>query len=105
VRAGRVAPALQAHSQIVALCNWRVESTVAHGGEQARADRTRHAETGGSPSQTPSERAPFRGFRPCTPQPVDAQLLCCVPAQDARSTHSCHAASPHTGFDRHWGFR
>ena len=53
MREGRVPPALQAHSQIVALCNLRVESTVAHDGEQARADRTRIAEAGGSPSQTP----------------------------------------------------
>jgi hypothetical protein len=53
VRQGRVPPALQAHSEIVALCNLRVESTAAHDGEQARADRTRHTEASGSPSQTP----------------------------------------------------
>lgn len=46
-------PALRAHSLIVALCNLRAESTVAHDGEQARADRTRHAEAGGSLSRTP----------------------------------------------------
>jgi hypothetical protein len=52
VREGRVPPALQAHSHIVALCNLRSESTVAHDGEQARADRTRLAEAGGSPRRT-----------------------------------------------------
>jgi hypothetical protein len=50
---GRVPPALQAHSVSAALCTIRGESTEAHDGEQARADRTRHAEAGGSPSQTP----------------------------------------------------
>jgi hypothetical protein len=49
---GRVPPALQAHSRIFALCNLRVESTVAHDGEQARTDRTRRAYAGGSPSYT-----------------------------------------------------
>jgi hypothetical protein len=47
-----VPPVLQAHSGIVALCNLRIESTAAHDGEQARADRTRHAEAGGSPNRT-----------------------------------------------------
>ena len=50
---GRVPPVLQAHSAIVAICTLRIESTVAHDGERARADRTRHAEAGGSPSQSP----------------------------------------------------
>ena len=53
MREGRVPPALRARYQIVALCSTRVESTEAHAGEQARADRTRIAEAGGSPSQTP----------------------------------------------------
>ena len=47
---GRAPPALQAHLEIVALCNLRDESTVAHDGEQTRADRTRHAEASGSSS-------------------------------------------------------
>jgi hypothetical protein len=49
---GRVPPVLQAHAEIVASCTLRVESTVAHDGERARTDRTRHAVDGGSPSQT-----------------------------------------------------
>jgi hypothetical protein len=53
VRVGRVPPSLRAHSVIVAWINLRIEPTYAHDGEQARADRTRHAEAGGSPSQTP----------------------------------------------------
>ena len=45
-------PVLQAHSEIAAWCTLRIESTVAHDGERARADRTRHAEAGGSSSHT-----------------------------------------------------
>jgi len=49
VRAGRVPPVLRAHSQIAVVAALRIESTCVHDGEQARADRTRHAVAGGSP--------------------------------------------------------
>jgi hypothetical protein len=48
VRVGRVPPVLRAHSQIAIVTALRIESTYAHNGERARADRTRHAEAGGS---------------------------------------------------------
>jgi hypothetical protein len=53
VRVGRVPPALQAHSEIATLCDFRVESTAARDGEQARADRTCRAGAGGAPSRIP----------------------------------------------------
>jgi hypothetical protein len=49
VRFGRVPRVLHAHSRILALCSFRIESTKARDGERARADS--HAEAGGSPSQ------------------------------------------------------
>jgi len=52
VRLGRVPRVLRAHFRMIGLCNLRNESTQSHDGEQARADRTRHAEAGGSPSPT-----------------------------------------------------
>ena len=58
VREGRVPPVLQAHARIVAFSTLRVESTVAHAGEQARADRTRHTEACGSPSPRLRKRSP-----------------------------------------------
>ena len=66
MREGRVPRVLHAHSQIAAGCTLRMESTCAHDGEQARADRTRHAEAGGSPSCSRCakdlERAALKGF-------------------------------------------
>jgi hypothetical protein len=53
VCAGCVPPVLRAHSPMIAFCNLRIESTCARDGERARADRTRHAVAGGSPSQSP----------------------------------------------------
>jgi hypothetical protein len=53
VRLGRVPRVLRAHSPMIGLCNLRIESTQSHNGEQARADRTHHAEAGGSHSPYP----------------------------------------------------
>ncbi len=61
MREGRVPPVLQAHAEVIAWCILRIESTVAHDGEQTRADRTRYAEAGGSPSQTPWKGAALPG--------------------------------------------
>ena len=63
-RVGRAPPALQAHSRIVVLCNLRVESTVAHGGEQARTDRTTRAGASGSLSCALNPRPYPNGIGP-----------------------------------------
>ena len=66
VRGGRVPRVLHAHSEIAVLGTLRIESTAAHDGEQTRADRTRHAVAGGSPSCSRCakdlERAALKGF-------------------------------------------
>src|SRR6202142_4718013 len=66
VRGGRVPRVLHAHSEIAVLGTLRIESTGAHDGEQTRADRTRHAVAGGSPSCSRCakdlERAALKGF-------------------------------------------
>jgi hypothetical protein len=62
---------LHAHSQIVALCTLRMESTVAHDGEQARADRClRHS----GPTPTPAAPSGFALALAATSKPAGPRV-------------------------------
>jgi hypothetical protein len=68
---GRVPRVLHAHAQIVALCTLRIESTVAHDGEQARADRClRHS----GPTPTPAAPSGFALALAATPKPAGPRV-------------------------------
>jgi hypothetical protein len=79
-----VPPALQGHARVVALCDLRVESTVAHGGEQAGADSPSRR----SPRVTElrPERLPSPKRQAPSGPPGGAPTRLSVPASQLRQT-------------------